>query len=125
MERNIKSKNIKFNININNDKLIVNYFDTHNDNFSKITKALLLEYIMNSKDENSKSIIDVLEDHTRLLKQIAEKGMVIDNLSSNNLKVTETKEEKKSNKIEEEKSNKIEEEKKENKGFNIDYLNQL
>lgn len=123
MEDNIKSKNIKFNIDIKDDELIVDYFNTHKDNFSKVVKSLLLDYVTGSKNKGStRSIIDVLENQTsvlenqtRLLVQIVEKGMVIDNsVAANNLKSSETNEEKTKDKKNDEES-----------GFNIDFLNQI
>lgn len=113
MEDNIKSKNIKFNVSIHEDKLIYDYFNSHKENFSKTTKKLLIEYITNQKkNEENEPIMELLEYHTKLLEQIIENGITtVPNI----------------NQMEEHKNTKNEEEIKESNdnGFNMDFLDQL
>jgi L-lactate utilization protein LutC len=124
MESNIKSKNIKFNIDNDDDKLIIDYFDEHKDNFSKLTKKFMLEYVTKAKTSKSKSIMDVLEEHTRLLEKIVEKSVLIPQdqlVQANNLSQIESNQEfeteETEDKISEENNNKDD-------GFNMDFLNQ-
>ncbi len=125
MESNIKSKNIKFNIDNDDDKLIIDYFDEHKDNFSKLTKKFMLEYVTKAKTSKSKSIMDVLEEHTRLLEKIVEKSVLIPQdqlVQANNLSQIESNQEfeteETEDKISEENNNKDD-------GFNMDFLNQI
>lgn len=114
MEDNIKSKNIKFNMDTD-DKLIVEYFQTHKEKFSTIAKELLLEYVIKSKNNKSRSIMDVLEDHTRLLEQIVEKGMTVSSIENNRL---EEKQEEIQEEVSVDKEGEIQD-------FNINFLEQL
>ena len=75
MKDNIKTKNIKLNLSIDEDKTIYDYFDENKVNFSKLTKRLLLKYIENKKEdmaikEANEPVIEILKHHTKLLNQI-------------------------------------------------------
>lgn len=118
MENNIKSKNIKFNMDTD-DKLIVDYFDTHKEKFSTVVKMLLMEYVTESKNNGSKSIMDVLEEHTKLLEKIVEKGMIVSNKTLNNSL------EEKENVLLKEKIKEEIQEGNQDKDFNIDFLRQI
>lgn len=113
MENNIKSKNIKFNAAIHEDKIIIDYFNSHKENFSQVTKDLLIEYIKNKNNQPvNTTIMEVLEYHTKLLEQIIENGITtVPNI----------------NPIEEQKNVKNREEEKESNdnGFNMGFLEQL
>lgn len=125
MESNIKSKNIKFNIDNEDDKLIIEYFDEHKDNFSKLTKKFMLEYVTKAKTSKSKSIMDVLEEHTKLLEKIVEKSVLIspDQLvQANNLSQIESNQEFET---EEQEDKSCEENNSKDDGFNMDFLNQI
>lgn len=115
MADNIKVKNIKLNTNVYNDKKIFDYFYDNKDNFSKVTKALLLKYIDGDIDINGKthdkSVIKMLKNNEMLLKQLIETGVKIEN------PVSESNDEKS---IKEEEENFIED-----NNFNIDFLNQI
>ena len=112
-----KIKNIRFNATVDEDKIIMDYFNKYNENFSKITKKLLIQYIENKKNnqltnenEVNKPIMEVLEYHTKLLKEILEKGVMVAN--TNQLQDYSKEEQK-------------EEKKADNSDFNMDFLNQL
>lgn len=115
MEANIKTKNVKFNLSVEEDKTIYDYFNEHKVNFSKIIKKLLLEYITNTKEntkikETNEPVMELLEYHTQLLKEIIESG----------IKVKEDQKNTKEN-IEEKMVKKTDDD----GGFNMDFLNQL
>lgn len=125
MESNIKSKNIKFNIDNEDDKLIIEYFDEHKDNFSKLTKKFMLEYVTKAKTSKSKSIMDVLEEHTKLLEKIVEKSVLISTdqlVQANNLSQIESNQEFET---EEPEDKSCEENNNKDDGFNMDFLNQI
>ena len=73
---NIRSKNIKFNLKDNNDRIILDYFSSHNENFSKVTKKLLIEYIGNASINTGASLTEILTEQTKLLRKIADNCIV-------------------------------------------------
>jgi hypothetical protein len=118
MADNIKTKNIKLNTNIDDEERIFSYFDNNKDNFSKVTKVLLLKYIDGyidiDEDRNvdSKSIMKMLENNTKLLEQLIENGVKVDSSFSKDLNTSSFEKSKK-------------DDNENNSNFNMDFLNQI
>lgn len=115
MAEHIKTKNLKLNTNINEDKRIFEYFDDNKEeNFSKITKDLLLKYIDGEFNIDSKSVIKMLENNTKLLEQLIETGVKVDSSFSKDLNISKI-----------ESIDSKEENEEDNCNFNMDFLNQI